>query len=91
MASADVELQGVEKWFGSFQALIGVTHEMSFARRVADRVIFMATGMIVAEGALEEFFNNPRHKRRKTFLARFWLTETQYRRRPARRSVSIFA
>jgi len=61
-----IELQGVEKC--SFQALIGVTHEMSFARRVADRVIFMASGMIVEEGALEELFNNPRHKRTKTFL-----------------------
>jgi polar amino acid transport system ATP-binding protein len=48
--------------------MICVTHEMGFARRVADRVIFMASGMIVEEGPPEEFFSNPRHERTKKFL-----------------------
>jgi polar amino acid transport system ATP-binding protein len=48
--------------------MICVTHEMGFARRVADRVIFMSNGMIIEEGPPEEFFNNPRHARTKKFL-----------------------
>ena len=48
--------------------MICVTHEMGFARRVADRVIFMSSGMIVEEGPPEEFFHNPKHKRTKKFL-----------------------
>ena len=67
------------------------SYSTSAEQLIADRVIFMASGMIVEEGALEEFFGNPRHKRRKKLLARFSLTETQYRLWPARRSVSIFA
>ena len=48
--------------------MICVTHEMGFARRVADRVIFMSSGMIVEEGPPEGFFNNPKHERTKKFL-----------------------
>ncbi len=48
--------------------MICVTHEMGFARKVADRVIFMSSGMIVEEGPPEEFFNNPKHERTKKFL-----------------------
>ena len=48
--------------------MICVTHEMGFARRVADRVIFMSSGMIVEEGPPEEFFNSPKHERTKKFL-----------------------
>ncbi|AZO81492.1 glutamine ABC transporter ATP-binding protein [Bosea sp. Tri-39] len=48
--------------------MICVTHEMGFARQVADRVIFMASGAIVEEGAPGEFFGNPRHERTRKFL-----------------------
>lgn len=45
-----------------------VTHEMSFARDVADRVIFMDEGRIVEEGPPEEIFCQPKHERTQTFL-----------------------
>jgi polar amino acid transport system ATP-binding protein len=48
--------------------MICVTHEMGFARRVADRVIFMSGGTIVEEGPPEEFFQNPRQERTRKFL-----------------------
>ncbi len=48
--------------------MICVTHEMGFARKVADRVIFMASGTIVEEGSPEEFFKDPQHERTKKFL-----------------------
>jgi polar amino acid transport system ATP-binding protein len=48
--------------------MICVTHEMGFARRVADRVIFMASGSIVEEGPPSAFFSNPKHERAKKFL-----------------------
>jgi polar amino acid transport system ATP-binding protein len=48
--------------------MIVVSHEMGFARQVADRVIFMADGSIVEEGAPAEFFNNPKQERTKKFL-----------------------
>jgi ABC-type polar amino acid transport system ATPase subunit len=48
--------------------MICVTHEMGFARAVADRVIFMDHGQIVEENTPELFFNNPQHERTKNFL-----------------------
>jgi polar amino acid transport system ATP-binding protein len=48
--------------------MICVTHEMGFARAVADRVIFMADGQILEQAAPEEFFRNPQHPRTRTFL-----------------------
>lgn len=50
--------------------MVVVTHEMGFARQVADRVIFMDEGQIVEEGSPEHFFNNPQHQRTKTFLSK---------------------
>ncbi|MCY4541147.1 MAG: amino acid ABC transporter ATP-binding protein [Rhodobacteraceae bacterium] len=49
--------------------MLCVTHEMGFARQVADRVIFMDEGQIVEENSPEEFFNNPRSSRSKLFLS----------------------
>jgi ABC-type polar amino acid transport system ATPase subunit len=49
--------------------MIVVTHEMAFARTVADRVIFMDEGDIVEENEPNEFFTNPQHKRTKLFLS----------------------
>ena len=48
--------------------MIVVTHEMNFARRVADRVVFMADGAIVEEGAPDEFFDHPKSERAREFL-----------------------
>ena len=48
--------------------MIVVTHEMGFAREVADRVIFMNDGEIVEEGSPEDIFENPRSERLKAFL-----------------------
>jgi len=51
--------------------MIIVTHEMDFARDVADRVIFMDDGVIVEQGTSEEVFENPREERTKQFLMRY--------------------
>lgn len=48
--------------------MLVVTHEMGFARQVADRVIFMDEGRIVETNTPEEFFTNPQHERTKAFL-----------------------
>ena len=48
--------------------MVVVTHEMNFARRVADRVVFMADGQIVEEGAPDEFFDHPKTQRARDFL-----------------------
>ena len=48
-----------------------VTHEMAFAREVADRVVFMADGEIVEQGPPSEVFGNPRSERLRNFLGRF--------------------
>ena len=50
------------------KTMICVTHEMGFAKKVADRVIFMADGQIVEENAPDEFFNKPQSDRLKQFL-----------------------
>jgi glutamate transport system ATP-binding protein len=50
--------------------MIVVTHEMGFARKAADRVVFMAEGEIVEEATPEEFFNNPKSDRAKDFLSK---------------------
>ena len=48
--------------------MVVVTHEMNFARRVANRVVFMADGQIVEEGSPDEFFDHPKTARAKEFL-----------------------
>ncbi|QDS37009.1 amino acid ABC transporter ATP-binding protein [Brevibacillus brevis] len=50
--------------------MVVVTHEMGFAREVADRVIFMDGGYIVEEGKPAELFDNPQHERTKAFLSK---------------------
>jgi len=49
--------------------MIVVTHEMGFAREVADRVLFMADGEVVEVGTAEHFFTDPREERTKLFLS----------------------
>ncbi|MFC7217437.1 amino acid ABC transporter ATP-binding protein [Streptomyces polyrhachis] len=50
--------------------MLVVTHEMSFAREVADRVVFMDDGMIVEQGPPAQVIGDPQHERTRTFLAR---------------------
>ncbi|MEF3304365.1 ectoine/hydroxyectoine ABC transporter ATP-binding protein EhuA [Paenibacillus sp. GYB003] len=55
----------------SSMAMLLITHEMDFARDVADRVLFTDGGLIVEEGPPEELFERPRSERLQSFLARF--------------------
>jgi ABC-type polar amino acid transport system ATPase subunit len=50
--------------------MIVVTHEMGFAREVADEIIFMDEGRIIERGTGEEFFTNPKNERTKDFLSK---------------------
>jgi polar amino acid transport system ATP-binding protein len=50
--------------------MIVVTHEMGFAKEVADRVVMMDDGVVVEEGTPEHFFTNPTHERTKSFLSK---------------------
>ena len=50
--------------------MVVVTHEMGFARQVADRIIFMDHGVILEEGKPEHFFENPTNERTKAFLSK---------------------
>ncbi len=55
---------------GDGMTMIVVTHEMGFARKAADRVLFMADGAIVEEAAPEQFFTHPQSERAKDFLSK---------------------
>jgi len=48
--------------------MLCVTHEMGFAREVADEIIFMDFGKIVERGTYDDFFNNPKSERAREFL-----------------------
>ena len=50
--------------------MIVVTHEMGFAREVADRVVMMDDGAVIEEGTPEHFFTSPRHERTQQFLSK---------------------
>ncbi len=49
--------------------MICVTHEMGFAREVADRVVFIDAGQIIEAAAPDEFFSKPKHERTQSFLS----------------------
>ena len=53
------------------RTMIIVTHEMSFAKEIADRIIFMDDGRIIEEGTPKKIFSNPQNERTKRFLERF--------------------
>ena len=61
-------LEVMKKLANDGMTMMVVTHEMGFAREVADRVVFMADGVIVEEGDPNEFFDNPKTDRAKAFL-----------------------
>ena len=50
--------------------MVVITHEMGFARSVADRIVFMADGQIIEEGTPERFFTNPKNERVRQFLSK---------------------
>ena len=50
--------------------MVVVTHEMGFARRVADRVLFLDQGQLVEQGTPDELFTHPREERTRQFLSR---------------------
>ena len=64
-------LEVMKKLASEGRTMIVVTHEMNFARKVANRVVFMEDGYIVETGASEEFFSNPKEKRSQEFLHLF--------------------
>ena len=51
--------------------MVIVTHEMAFARDVADRILFMDEGVIVEQGTPQEVFENPKEERTRQFLTRY--------------------
>lgn len=75
-SALDPELTGeilrvIKELAREHMTMVIVTHEMSFARDVANHVIFMDGGMIVEEGSPEQVINQPRHERTQAFLKRF--------------------
>lgn len=74
-SALDPELVGevldvIKKLARSGTTLVIVTHEIGFAREVADNVVFMVDGRIVEQGSTTQVLNNPRHERTRRFLAR---------------------
>ncbi len=63
-------LDVIRKLAKSGMTMVIVTHEMSFAREVSDRVIFMDGGVVVEDASPQEIFTAPKHKRTKQFLQR---------------------
>jgi len=66
----DEVLRVMKKLAQTGLTMLVVTHEMEFAKEVADRVVFMDKGIIEEEGSPEEIFNNPKRERTKEFLRR---------------------
>ena len=54
----------------SGMTMLIVSHEIGFAREVADRVIMFDEGVIIEEGTADEFFGNPKHERAQSFLSK---------------------
>ena len=69
--SASEKLKVIRQLAAIKMTMVIVTHEMGFARDVADRVIFMDGGYIIEEGNPHDVISNPREERTKQFLARF--------------------
>ena len=54
--------------------MVIVTHEMGFAKEIADRVIFMDAGVICEEGTPDQIFNHPKHERLQEFLSKAFVS-----------------
>jgi len=61
-------LEVMRKLAESNMTMLVVTHEMGFAREVADKIVFMEKGVVVEEGSPNDMFNNPKYQRTKEFL-----------------------
>ena len=75
-SALDPELTGeilkvIRQLAAKSMTMVIVTHEMAFARDVADKVIFMDQGVIIEQGTPEQVINNPSSERTKMFLSRF--------------------
>lgn len=75
-SALDPELTGevlkvIKQLAAEHMTMVVVTHEMQFARDVADRIVFMNGGVIVEEGPADQVINHPQHKRTQDFLARY--------------------
>ena len=64
-------LEVMQKLAQEGMTMVCVTHEMHFARRVANRIVFMEGGVIVEEGSPDEFFDHPKTERARQFLGKF--------------------
>lgn len=65
----------IENLAKSGQTMVIVTHEMNFARYIADKVVFMEEGIIVEQGSAEEIFEHPKEERTKAFFRRLDYTK----------------
>ncbi len=63
-------LQVMKGLAGEHMTMVVVTHEMGFAKEVADRVVFLDEGILMEQGAPDEFFENPKNERLKNFLGK---------------------
>ncbi len=75
-SALDPELTGeilkvIRELASEHMTMVVVTHEMKFARDVADHIVFMDNGVIVEQGSPEQLFGNTQNERTKTFLSRF--------------------
>jgi general L-amino acid transport system ATP-binding protein len=62
-------LDVIQNLASSGMTMVVVTHEVGFAREVADRIVLMADGLLVEEGTPTEFFQNPKEERTQKFLS----------------------
>ncbi|MGY3896630.1 amino acid ABC transporter ATP-binding protein [Aeromonas enterica] len=76
-------LEVIRNLAGSGMTLLIVTHELAFARAVADRIVFMDGGHILEQGTPHQFFDNPRSQRARQFLAKFSYTNVIKRKESA--------
>ncbi|MGL6489454.1 amino acid ABC transporter ATP-binding protein [Aeromonas hydrophila] len=76
-------LEVIRDLAGSGMTLLIVTHELAFARAVADRIVFMDGGHILEQAAPHQFFDNPRSLRARQFLAKFSYTNIIKRKESA--------
>ncbi|MNI19799.1 Arginine transport ATP-binding protein ArtM [compost metagenome] len=76
-------LEVIQDLAGSGMTLLIVTHELAFARAVADRIVFMDGGHILEQAAPHQFFDNPRSQRARQFLAKFSYTTVIKRKESA--------
>jgi polar amino acid transport system ATP-binding protein len=63
-------LEVMKQLAGEGMTMMVVTHEMGFAREVADRVVFMDGGVVVEQGTPEDVLGNPQHERTRLFLSK---------------------